>query len=85
MDSVKIQTIEILNSFKDGIDEPDIQACKVSKDKDFFIVLHGGTLSTKAVSVWRISSNQVQKVSTVPITEKISENHTSIFLKIKIF
>ncbi|EMO32749.1 hypothetical protein LEP1GSC175_1607 [Leptospira santarosai str. HAI821] len=74
MDSVKIQSIEILNSFKDGIDEPDIQNCKVSKDKGFFIVLHGGTFSTKAVSVWRISSDQVQKVSTVPITEKNIRN-----------
>lgn len=74
MDSAKIQSIEILNSLKDGIDEPDIQACKVSKKKDFFIVLHGGTLSTKAVSVWKISSDQVQKVSTIPITEKNIRN-----------
>ncbi|ALO25310.1 MULTISPECIES: hypothetical protein [Leptospira] len=42
MDSAKIQSIKILNSLKDGTDEPDIQACKVSKEKDFFIVLHGG-------------------------------------------
>ncbi|EMO60678.1 hypothetical protein LEP1GSC133_1936 [Leptospira borgpetersenii serovar Pomona str. 200901868] len=38
MDSAKIQSIKILNSLKDGTDEPDIQACKVSKEKDFFIV-----------------------------------------------
>ncbi|WP_256996957.1 hypothetical protein [Leptospira interrogans] len=44
MNSEKIQSIEILNSLKDGIDEPDIQACKVSKGRNFFIVLHGGTL-----------------------------------------
>ncbi|EMK04972.1 MULTISPECIES: hypothetical protein [Leptospira] len=74
MDSAKIQSIEILNSLKDGIDEPDIQACKVSKKKDFFIVLHGGTLSTEAVSVWKISSDQVQKVSTIQITEKNIRN-----------
>lgn len=74
MNSEKIQSIEILNSLKDGIDEPDIQACKVSKDKNFFIVLHGGTLSTKAVSVWRIAFDQVQKVSTILITEKNIRN-----------
>ncbi|ULG82274.1 hypothetical protein FH589_01290 [Leptospira interrogans] len=74
MNSEKIQSIEILNSLKDGIDGPDIQACKVSKDRNFFIVLHGGTLSTKAVSVWRIAFAQVQKVSTIPITEKNIRN-----------